>query len=71
MTPDEIKAALKSAGLSQLAIARRTGYSPPYVYEVIQGTRDNRAIKRAVARAIGRPIAEVFPARGAEAARAA
>lgn len=64
MTFAERKAALKQAGTCQAAIARRTGYSTVYVHEVLKGTRDNRAIQRAVARVVRRPLAEVFPKQG-------
>ena len=61
MTAEERKAALKESGVSQAEIARRTGYKPPYVNEVLWGTRSNGRIRRAIARAIRRPLAEVFP----------
>lgn len=61
MTFAERKAALKAAGFSQAVIVRRTGYTAPYVHEVMRGTRTNRRIQRAIARAIGRPVHEVFP----------
>lgn len=61
MTPDEIKAALKEKGVTQTELKRRTGFGLTYVHEVIHGTRANREIQRAVARAIAQPVDAVFP----------
>jgi hypothetical protein len=61
MTFPERKAALRHAGIPQAEIARRTGFSTVYVHEVMRGTRTNRTIQEAVARAIGRSLHETFP----------
>ena len=61
MTFAERKAALKAAGKTQQHIVRATGFSAVYVHECLKGTRENAVIRRAIARAIGRPLAEVYP----------
>ena len=61
MTFPERKAALKSVGVSQADIARRTGFSTVYVHEVLRGTRSNPMIRKAIAKAIKQPVAAVFP----------
>lgn len=61
MTFPERKAALRTAGIPQAEIARRTGFSTVYVHEVMRGTRTNRAIQCAIADAMGRSTHEVFP----------
>ena len=61
MTAQERKDLLKAAGVTQADICRRTGFKPPYVHEVVKGTRANKDIQRAIARAVGKPLAEVFP----------
>lgn len=60
MNATERKAALKAAGVTQADIARRVKKGRPYVNEVVHGTRRSPEIRRAIARAIGRPVAEVF-----------
>lgn len=56
-----IKAALERAGKLQADIARATDLSPQLVGEVIRRTRRNVKIEGAIAEAIGKPVAEVFP----------
>lgn len=56
----ERKAALVLNGVRQADIARATGFSGAYVSDVISGYRRNAAIERAIARAIGHPVKEVF-----------
>ncbi|WP_290890618.1 helix-turn-helix domain-containing protein [Arenimonas sp.] len=52
---------LREAGLSATALAPRLGVSRQHVCNVIHRRRRNSRIERAIARAIGRPVAEVFP----------
>jgi transcriptional regulator with XRE-family HTH domain len=63
MTARERKAALVAHGKRQRDIARKTGFGEPYVSEVLKGTRRSEPIERAIAEAIGRPVADVFPPR--------
>ena len=58
LTRWEIKAALGHGGAKE--IARRVGKSAPQVSEVIAGRRRDRAVEVAIARKIGKPVAEVF-----------
>lgn len=61
MTSREIKAALVSADVKHVAVARNAGFSPQLVSEVIAGNRRNEKIESEIADAIGRPVTEVFP----------
>jgi lambda repressor-like predicted transcriptional regulator len=63
MQPNEIKAALVLAEVSQAAIAREADFSPAYVSDVIAGNRRNARIEQLIASAIGKPVARVFAAR--------
>lgn len=60
MTSRERKIELLRRGKTQADIARRLAVSESYVSQIIKGTRRNRLIERAIARAIGKPIREVF-----------
>jgi lambda repressor-like predicted transcriptional regulator len=64
MTPDEIKEALREKKLTMAAISRRLRpkVSPVSVHRVVHqipGSKSAR-IERAVAKAIGREVSEVF-----------
>ena len=61
MTPFDRKVELLRANVSQAEIGRRAGYGRAYVHEVVSGDRRNAKIEQAVAAAIGRPLADVFP----------
>lgn len=61
----ERKAALVLNGVRQADIARATGFSGAYVSDVISGYRRNAEIERAIARAIGHPVKEVFDSEAA------
>lgn len=65
MTPREIKAALVEKGVTQAHIARTANpeheYSRAMVNDVINGNRRNTSIETAIAEAIGKSVAEVFP----------
>lgn len=61
MTPTERKAELKASGITGAAIATRLRISQSVVSETLSGTRNNLRAKRAIARAIGRPLDDVFP----------
>lgn len=64
MTGPERKAALMLAQVTQATIAKRTKMSRATVSRVIDGAIRNAKVQRAVAKAIGRPVAEVFPEQG-------
>lgn len=56
--PDRLQAAwigfqFKARGISQEAIAKRTGVSPQMVNQVIHGLRTSARVQRAVAMALG------------------
>lgn len=61
MTPAEIKAAMILKGISQTEIATELGRDRTEVSAVINGRRTTLYIRQAIARAIGKPLLEVFP----------
>ena len=61
MTPEEIKAELILNGKTQSAIAESIKFSRAYINHVISGRFTNREIRKAIAKAIGKPLLEVFP----------
>lgn len=63
MTRRERKAALVARGVSQAEIARAVPCSEAYVSDVIAGNRRSDRIEELVARAIGKPVEDVFPPR--------
>lgn len=65
MQPNEIKAALVLARVRQSSIARKTGFSQPYVSDIIAGNRRNEVVEREIAKAIGREVHEIFAPREA------
>ncbi len=60
MEPIEIFIALKRAGVTQTAIARKLEVTPGFINQVISGVRHTEYIQRAIARAIKKPVREVF-----------
>lgn len=60
MKPAFIKAHLAEAGWSLAEIADELGVSPSAVSRVISGERQSRRIAKAVARAIGKPVSEIW-----------
>lgn len=63
MTFRERKAALTERGIPQAAIARKVGFSEAYVHQVLKGERRSETIEALIAKAIERPLREVFPPR--------
>ena len=64
MTPSEIKQEIfkrRPEGLTQSSIARQVGVTKQAVLNVIEKRNPSRRIAQAVADAIERPLAEVFP----------
>jgi lambda repressor-like predicted transcriptional regulator len=59
--PLEIKIALLRAGKSQAKIARRLGVSKAQVTMVIKGKRAQKRVRRAIAKAVGRRVNELWP----------
>ena len=62
MKPNEIRAGLIIKGITIASIANKLGIKPTNVSFVIAGTRTTPRIQAAVAKAIGKPVEEVFPA---------
>lgn len=64
MDTNEIKTEIyrrRPQGMSQAAIARKLGVSSQAILNVIERRNPSRRIAQAVADAIERPLAEVFP----------
>jgi len=61
MTPAEIKAAMMVLGITQAEIASVMGKPRSRIGEVVNGNSANLEIRTAVARAINKPITEIFP----------
>lgn len=64
MTKNEIKIEIYSRrpeGISQASIARQVGVTPQAILNIIERRQKSRRIAQAVADAIERPLAEVFP----------
>ena len=58
---DNIKSALAAKGITQVQIARMLKVKPPTVHNVLTGKRRNPRIRQAIALAVGKPIAELWP----------
>lgn len=65
MNPREIRAQLILRGIRQQDIADQLGVRASSVSQVIDRKARSARIERAIARAIGRPVHEVFPKNGA------
>lgn len=63
MTPTEIKEALAENGWTMSGIGRRVRptVSPTQVWRVVHGRDPSPRLRRAIARAINRDVADVFP----------
>jgi lambda repressor-like predicted transcriptional regulator len=67
MHPADIKAALQKKGLSQISIARQSKRGPDRhvdksaVCRVIAGNLKSVAIAQTIARAVGMPVASIWP----------
>jgi len=61
LTPAEIKAMLLLRGISQTEIAEVAGVERSRVSEVINGRRTTRRIREAVAKALGKEVAAIWP----------
>ncbi len=61
MDPLYIQYLLRKSGKTQRDMAQRLGLTEGHVCKVLFGLRKSRPVQLAFARAIGRPVAEVFP----------
>jgi len=59
--PIEIKIALIRANVLQSKIARKLGVSKVIVTNVIKGRRTSMRVRKAIARAVGRRVEELWP----------
>jgi transcriptional regulator with XRE-family HTH domain len=60
MTPKEIKIALIERDVTMQSIADRMEVDGSHVSQIISGKRRSVRVEKAIANAIGRPVAEVF-----------
>ena len=65
LSPRERKAELVRRGIKLVTIAKREGVAPSSVSLVLTDVRRSEKIEKAIARAIGKPVDEVFPPRPA------
>lgn len=63
MEPLDIRIALMKAGVKQREIARKAVVTDQHVGKVIDGKSSSDRVQRLIAKAIGQPVALVFPDR--------
>lgn len=61
MTPKRIKAELKKRGYTLTMVAESIGRSPSLLSKVVSGEATSLEAARAVAKAIDKPLEEIFP----------
>ena len=61
MRPEEIKARLILRGITQAEIARRLKVSRGAISQVISGQERNQRIRKAIARALGLKVSDIWP----------
>lgn len=62
MHPEDIKAAMRKNGVKPADLARHLGVSQMTVSNTLHGRITSRRIADAVAKIIGRPVIEIWPA---------
>lgn len=62
MHPEDIKAAMRKKGVKPADLARHLGVSQMTVSNTLRGRTTSRRIADAVAKVIGRPVSEIWPA---------
>ena len=60
-TTDQIRKAIKDAGLSQRAIAERCGMTPQAIGQTVQGVTQGRLARRAIAECLGLQATDIWP----------
>jgi transcriptional regulator with XRE-family HTH domain len=61
MEPLEIKILLLRAGITQASIAKKIGVTLPFVNQIIKGQRSTGRVRRAIAKAVGKRVEELWP----------
>jgi len=61
MTPTERKVLLLRAGIKQAEIARELGVTQSTVYKIIHDLKASRRVREAIARAVDKPVKELWP----------
>lgn len=62
MHPEDIKAAMRKNGVKPADLARHLGVTPMSVSNTLRGRTKSLRIANAVAKIIGRPVSEIWPA---------
>lgn len=62
MHPEDIKAAMRKNGVKPSDLARHLGVSQMSVSNTLRGRTKSRRIAEAIAKVVGRPVAEIWPA---------
>ena len=60
MSGTERKAALVNAEVTMSAIAKELGVTPSHISQVVLGKKRSPRVERRIAKAIGKPIGDVF-----------
>lgn len=63
MTPEQIKKALEDINVSQSGLARDLGITPQMVNKIIHNRAVSHRVRCHVAKAVGRPVTEIWPIR--------
>jgi transcriptional regulator with XRE-family HTH domain len=61
MNTAKVKRLLRQAGVKQTDIARKLGISPQQVNAVVHGKRPQHSVVKAIAEAVNRPVADLWP----------
>jgi transcriptional regulator with XRE-family HTH domain len=61
MNTIKVKRLLRQAGIKQKDIAKQLGISPQQVSMVVHGKRPQHSVVKAIAEAVNRPVADLWP----------
>lgn len=63
MNSINLKIKLLRAGITQAGIARNIGVTRAFVNQVINGQRNNKRVRMAIAKAVGKRVKDLWPSR--------
>ena len=61
MSPLEIKILLLRVGITQTSIAKKLGVTLGFVNQIVNGQRHTKRVRKAIAKAVGRRVEELWP----------